>query len=181
MLEEAGLGRLLKPASDTPLPPRVTTLIRVGEWFVGMVAFLAALAALLAVYPWLSIQEGSRLDPANPYSQMFTLTNNGYIPVVWLDAICTLTYKTSTGNTQGNQAIFNPFATYLGHDQQVTVPCFKSLGIRNIRIEAGATLDVTIVYSFFPLGNYHRNFRRHQDFRFRSVADTSGQAHWQFL
>ena len=169
------------PASNTPTLPHVTILKRVGKWFVGVIAFLATLAGLLTLYPWLSIQEESRLDPANPYSQMFTLTNTGYIPIVWLDAICTLTYKSSIGDTKSNQAIFNPFVLYLGHAKAVTVPCFNSVGIRNIRIEAGATLDVTIVYSFFPLGNYHHNFRRRQDFHFRSVNDTSGQAHWQFL
>jgi len=145
---------------------------------------VAALAVtLLEGYPWLSIQEGALINPGDPFTEMFKVTNSGYIPATNLDAVCFFGGGEQPGRIHmGPRAvkILRPgFADYLAHDKTATIPCFGALVIDDANISGGATMEITISYAFWRL-NWNP-LRRSQTFRFTSVRGTDGSQHWQFI
>lgn len=156
---------------------------RVSQWIVVVVGLLAA---ALSLYPWLSVEERNFLDPSNPYSQLFDLVNNGYIPVTNLDVSCKF------GTTINGQHIHNVkfedagrsvhnFAEYVAHNGRTTIPCFNMINSTGapLSMSEGSTLNVTISYAFFYANL--RYLRRSQTFRFKSLAAKDGTQHWQYL
>jgi hypothetical protein len=135
-------------------------------------------------YPWLSIQEQYLLDPTDPFSQMFAISNNGYIPLTNMDVQCAPHFVTSTYYIFDGFAVeYKDFCNYLGHAGTVTLPCFRIPQMlvfpSNINKRPGATLEVVVKYSL-----YHLNLkflRRSQTFHFKSVAAKDKSQHWEFL
>lgn len=116
------------------------------------------------------------LDPANPYSELFTVSNGGYIPVTNLDVTCTLNFEGSNLHASGNAARIDNFAAYISHGVPVTIPCF---GLYTGQVFAGAKLDVEIEYAMYHLN--WRALRKHQSFHFQSITGNDGSHHWIFL
>lgn len=193
MLKEAGVAapvQNLPPVSQFRPPSKEKTKValwkRIPRWiYLGFSAlgFAAVLVTLFQAYPWLSIQEGPRLDPRNELSQMFLIVNGGYIPLTHLDAVCVPNF--AAGDTHGDVRIDAPFpflgfADYIGHDGRVTIPCFRVLQIgKNVQMSQGTTLDVSVSYAFWAL-NFPR-LRRTQVFRFKSVRGPDGTSQWEYL
>lgn len=140
---------------------------------------MAIVITLAEGYPWLSVQEGALLDPTNPYSEMFNITNGGYIPVTNLDATCIMNFTSPYGGFKDSGARYQNFANYLSHGGSATIPCFTMLDAGARQVPNGAKYDVTIVYSYYGL-NYS-SLRRHQSFHFQSTVGRDGLAHWIFL
>ena len=172
-----------------PRPPRakllpkssVSTPIlkRIPSWVYGVIVISSILITLLEGYPWLSIQEGSLLDPSNPFSELFSVSNGGYAPVTDLSADCIIDTEDSNQNVfSGDHAIYSHFADYLPHAGNVTIPCFRSLTIQGVTL-IRADLTVVIEYSFYPVT--YRRFRKHQTFKLRAVKASDGSFRWTFL
>jgi len=183
MLQEAGPSlpppSSLKLPQPTPAPPFWEAWKKIPGWaYIGVVVLSIAIT-LLEAYPWLSIEEQAMLDPTNPYSEMFKVANGGYIPVTNLDVLCTDNFDTSGmhGHFSDIENNFRSFAAYLGHGQGVTLPCFRSVLIPGLGAREGATLDVTVTYSYYLVPK----LRRSQAFRFRSIVGSDGSSHWEFL
>lgn len=121
------------------------------------------------------------MDPTNPYSQMFRVTNGGYIPVTDLDAICNANGSLAGDKFEDFKLHFGPFADYLGHGGSVTCPCFRmfNLGKEDASAPEGNTLDITITYDFFHLN--WKPIRRSQTFRFKSAVGRDNSQHWIFI
>jgi hypothetical protein len=184
------LRRLLREQGlsvPQPSPAKAQTKLtipfwkRIPKWFYATLSVLAIAITVLQAYPWLSIQRsGVFLNPKNPYSEMFDVKNGGYIPVTDLTADCMMDFTDMYGNGMHGSPMSGPvFADYLGDDGQVTIPCFRMLTIDALEPSSTAALSVRINYAM-----YHLNIpvlRRHQDFRFRSVAGKDGSQHWEFL
>jgi hypothetical protein len=87
----------MKPQQPLPAiaPPKASLLRRIlsWKWAWALAVFAATVVSLLEGYPWLSIQEGPLLDPSNPYSEMFSVSNGGYVPITDLDASCIVTSR----------------------------------------------------------------------------------------
>jgi hypothetical protein len=153
---------------------------RIPRWLYWFVVLFATVITLAEGYPWLSIQRGEMIDPLNPYSEAFDVSNGGYIPITNIGVICGLNFTDSRGNKFNNFLVkFPQFADYLEHNGTATVPCFRSVAANNWPLESGAELTVTISYAF-----YHANLpflRRSQTFRFKSIVDKSGLHHWLYL
>ena len=179
MLQEAGQSPQ-PPAPSRPPPqlPKARLLKKIPIWIYGLIGVCALGITLLEGYPWLSIEEGELLDPANPMSEMFKVRNGGYLPVTNLDAICTTDFSLSGTVVNGNVTHIPSFADYLGHDGRITIPCFRAVSIRNLKFTSPITMQVEIVYNFYPT-TYSR-LRRSQKFSFLSVSDQTGGQHWQF-
>src|ERR1700683_16890 len=97
-LQEAGLGSLLVLPSPIPAPktpPFWKRVLAVGSAFLGVAG---ALITIAGSYPWLSVDRGDLIDPTNPFSELFEVRNDGYIPVTHLDALCVANFS-SSGNT----------------------------------------------------------------------------------
>jgi hypothetical protein len=178
-LQEVGLGWLLKPTPPAP-PKPFWKKIPIAVYAV--LAVLALLVTLLEGYPWLSIEEGYLLDRSNPYSELFVVTNTGYIPVTDLGATCSVRLSVANGTTltmppdTGLQ--FPHFADYLGHEGHATIPCFRAVESSGM-VEGGAALTITISHALWSVNI--KAFRRSQRFRFKSIGAKDGSQHWEFL
>jgi hypothetical protein len=195
MLKEAGAPAAAFELPHTPQAhSRSHDKTRVAFWkliprsiYLGLsgLGSLAVLVTLLQAYPWLSIEDGQRLDSRNELSQMFMVVNDGYMPLTKLDAICDPHFKATSSvggsiSISDSPAIFKGFAENLGHDGHVTIPCFRIFQMgSNYQMSEGTTLNVAITYAFWGL-NYPY-LRRSQVFQFRSVRGRDGTSQWQYL
>jgi hypothetical protein len=117
---------------------------------------------------------------SDPYTEMFTLTNEGYAPVTQLQIDCLLKIRAIKFGQEGGfsfpmRAPIDP-ARVLGHESRITVPCIVK--ISGLEPTAGSKLDITISYAF-----WHLNLpwlRRSETFHFLSIGSTDSQ-HWQIL
>ncbi len=141
-----------------------------------MIVVSSILLTLLTAYPWLSIQEGPLLNPKNPYSELFSISNGGYWPISDLDVDCLIDAEGRNLKVFGNHMQFVHFASYLTHSSTATVPCFKTIELLAI---TKADLTVVVEYSFYPIT--FRNLRRHQSFRLHAVKAPDGLLHWTFV
>lgn len=91
-LQEVGLGWLLK---TTPQPPPKSFWKKIPATVYAAVGGLALLITLLGGYPWLSIEETGFLDPDNPYSQTFVVSDGGYIRIIDLGILVLFAARTS--------------------------------------------------------------------------------------
>jgi hypothetical protein len=138
---------------------------------------LAILITLVEGYPWLSIQEGALLSPSNPYTELFTITNQGYVPLTDLGAVCVVNLEDPHNHISNSGQTIRNFARYLPHAGTATVPCFWAITARSV--PSGARLDVVIWYAF-----YHLKFGpllRKQTFHFQVITGEDGVQHWIYL
>jgi len=137
--------------------------------------------------PWVKDCENPQqylLDPANPFSQMLAISNQGYVPLTDVEVDCVPKFDTSRHIFfDGMTVHFGNVAHYLPHAGLVTVPCFAIPELYQIKggygVPPGATLEITVNYAF-----YHANLkalRRSQHFRFESVQAADKSQHWAFL
>lgn len=167
----------LRKIQQPPVTPPQSVLRKVPKVVWWAIGALAVFVTLLQAYPWLSIQEGALLNPSNPYSELFAVSNTGYVPVTDLDAACVVNFHAPHNDFTNSGARFQGFAQYLGHGKTATIPCFMTVDAR--QVPSGARFDLYISYAF-----YHLNFgslRRHQAFQFQSIIGNDGASHWIFL
>jgi len=179
-------------SSHTPEQPHRPSLWRwlkfpKWAWVVSSVlaTVLATVITLFEGYPWLSVSEGSSLDTADPFSELFKVTNDGFAPVMSLDADCWMNTKfknTTTHIEIGNNTFgFPNFAGKLYHSRSASLPCFKVFDENIGHLPsplAEAEMSVSVSYSFWPLKR--RSWRRKQTFNFTGVKARNGEWHWLF-
>jgi hypothetical protein len=184
MLEEAGLTSLLRTLLAPKEVPFWKKLLR---WIYVAFGILGIACTLWLIYPWLSLEEGGMLDPSNPYSALWTLTNHG-IPITNVEALCATAFTTVHGNVAENK-FFTDVASYLGHEGTVTAPCFGATYIHpgaQKQPHAGLSMDdtvqngsLTIVISYGTSGE--KRWLRHQTFHYVSLTGADGTLHWRKL
>jgi hypothetical protein len=184
MLQEAGLGAKLKPTAPIPTQKPSHFWKKIPPAAYAVLGASALLITLLEGYPWLSVEEGSLLDPTNPFSELFSVSNGGYIPLAHLDATCAFNFDTVKPHTTvifdtGAGFLYPDFADYLSHGGRVTLPCFHTFDVKGRGVASGARLDVTISYAFY--GANLTFLRRSQNFHFKSIVGTDNAQHWEFL
>ena len=183
------------PATSLPSPDSGATrrfllyLRRLPSWIYYALSITVIGIALLQGWPWLSIVQNGSLDPKNPYSTKFNLTNIGYIPVYDIYAICKVTLDTDENSRIINTPIgIGKFSNRIGHGDFRTIPCFQviaSISSHNFAAigVAGnilhAEFEISILYSFFP--HSPRALWRHQSFNFKGVRNSSGYLEWIFV
>jgi hypothetical protein len=173
------LGLSMPP--KTPAAPKKSVSSpfwkRIPAWVYATAALFSIVITLAEGYPWLSIQRGGMLDSRNPFSEMFEISNGGYVPLTNLNAYCVPNFVAPHIHMENNTAEIDNFATYLAHNRTVTLPCFQL--IRVTQVPSGARLDIAISYAFYHLNL--RWLRRSQVFHFQSIRGEDGSQHWQFL
>jgi hypothetical protein len=178
----------------TPVAPQKPAPVpfwkRIPAWVYAIAAAFSIVITLAEGYPWLSIQRGEILDPNNPYSEMFEISNAGYVPLTNLSAECLVDFAAPNGPTIGNNPMqFEGFAAHLGHAETVTLPCFRTIGQRAgsyinlppsmMNFPEGSKLNITVTYAFYHLNRHV--LRRSQVFHFQSIRGQDGGLHWQFI
>lgn len=148
----------------------------------GLVGIFALTITLLEGYPWLSMQRDDLLNADNPYSTLFSITNEGYFPVVDLDAVCVPDFRGQKVIVSGNNISFRGFAKYLAHSQRASVPCFKAIGGTGLpsllKNSDQIKLNILIEYSLFGLSVPF--LRRSKEFQFSAIKSDDGSLHWTF-
>ena len=171
----------LQVPHQPPMPPqrknRKQFWQRVPGWLWTVIVAFSVLITVAEGYPWLSIQEGPLLEPSNLYSELWNVSNGGYIPLTNLDVTCSLNFKGPHIHFNGNSFTYTNFAWHLAHGAQATIPCFHIYSGKSGYI--GATLDVEIEYAIYHLN--WKPLRRLQTFHFESVGSDGAPQHWIFL
>ena len=54
---------------------------------LGLATLLGGIVALLTLLPRVSVTPSDPVDPINPFSASFTITNNGFVPLSSVDAL----------------------------------------------------------------------------------------------
>jgi hypothetical protein len=164
-----------------PLFRWLSFLRMVPGWIRGTVVAIGLVVTLLQGYPWLSVEEGARLDDKNPYATLFSVANEGYFPVTDLNADCHMSPSADNhGNTFAVDFAPESFAGFLSHSQKATLPCFRTIALEGSgALSVTGDLTVTVTYSLYPFSL--RILRRHQQFHFRAVSGRDGRKYWTYI
>jgi hypothetical protein len=137
------------------------------------------LITLLEGIPWLSIAQGDRLDPTNPFSQMFIAKNEGYAPIFQPEVSCTAHYKLAKDGTLFFNLAFQPGMSVhsaIEHAGTFSVPC-DSAKLTGANHFPGSRIDMEISYSFWRKPSHW--LRRSQSFHFVTVSWDGSTQRWQ--
>src|ERR1700676_2067085 len=88
LLQEQGLSMPRKSPAPKSKAVSISFWKKIPHWIYYAVVFLTLVITSLEGYPWLSIQRSGMLYANNPYSEMFEISNSGYIPLTHLTAVC---------------------------------------------------------------------------------------------
>jgi hypothetical protein len=169
-------GATLKNQQQIAPAAKLSFWLRSHKILWAILGGLAILGTLVEIYPWLSVQDGPILDPSNPYSEMFQLTNSGYIPVTNLGCLCTPTAAFGSRLLLKNSSSGWRIPGTLAHNGFVSIPCFNLFDPPGIFSPSpGAVLDIDVGYTMLHF------IHRRQSFHFKAVIGTGNQQHWQFL
>jgi len=186
LIQQLGLSMPPTVPAAPQKPVSIPFWRKIPAWGYAAAVLFSIAITLMEGYPWLSIQENAFLDPTDPFSQMFSITNQGYVPLTDVDVDCFPNFQSTAITMGGSLVSFRNVAGYLEHGGTVTIPCFRIPDIFRTTAPAaertkrpGATLGVVVSYAL-----YHINLkflRRSQEFHFRSVVGKDGSQHWIFL
>jgi len=140
----------------------------------GAIGVVAALVGLLVLYPWLSLEQGERLRPTDPFGIMLNVSNEGFLPLRDIGIDCGLNISMSGGGSIKNIApSFPHFADSLSFKHKLSLPCFRAAMIFSDIAEVH--LRVIISYNIWQLPG-----RRNQEFFLTGVKDFNNDWHWLF-
>jgi hypothetical protein len=57
------------------------TVVLLLEWLLGLATLIGGLAAILTFLPRVSVSQSDPVEPSNPFSASFTITNMNFIPL----------------------------------------------------------------------------------------------------
>ena len=148
---------------------------------LGLATLIGGLAAALALLPRMTVTPSDPVDPTNPFSASFTITNTGYIPLRSVNVGFGLGEIGSQGATPTPN--FKPayrsrmqrpqwLNLNLGLDERITISPGDMFGIKNTRL---AFADIAIFVSYdTPIIRW----RREKVFPFIAHEQTNGQFYW---
>ena len=143
---------------------------------------------MLEGYPWLSIQRDDSLSTTNPYATLFSVANEGYIPLTDLDANCGPDFGDTkyTFGIRDSALVYHHFAQWLAHSDRVTLPCFHAINLIGGTDLAGqlkasdiVKLTISVSYTFMYINVPF--LRRSETFNFSAVRADDGSLHWKFI
>ena len=181
MPQKSGLSGL--PAPGVPHGP-TTFWRKVPKWVYGLGAAFCLVITLLEGYPWLSISGGERLAANNAFSEIFNVTNEGYVPIAEPHVDCECHYKFRPRGQP--EFIFSPTFSidmppiaFLGHGARFSAPCYSITVKPPGDVEgplSGSILDIKVSYAFWPITLGW--LRRSQSFHLEAVGEQDS-LHWQ--
>jgi hypothetical protein len=181
MLAEAGL--LLLP--KTPVPPpampthsRLSILSKVPKSTYALVVAIATVVGLLVLYPWLSIEQDFSSNTSNPFTENFSITNEGYVSAKHIYMRCVRSFDVGTGHI-GNVSE-EPDRTMLTeslpYKHKLSLPCTPHEFIVTDPLPyRNGTFTIVIWYEIGWVP-----FERAQVFKFQLVTDEAGKYHWLY-
>jgi hypothetical protein len=150
---------------------------------LGLATIVGGLAAALALLPRVTVTSSDPVDPANPFSASFTITNTGYIP------LRSVFIGVGVGQFGGHAATFDPSRKpnywprvdrpewknlNLGLDEKFTITPGDIFGLGNENTRLGFA-DIAVVVSYEPP---IIPWRREKVFPLIAHKQTNGQFYW---
>ena len=136
-----------KPPATTNQPP--SSLKQVVKWISIAVLICTLLSGLMTFAPILTVDAGAPLDPNNPFSSPFIITNNMIVPLFGVTIACKYHDVEFEGggildNTAaGSEETFSVMAPH----QKTTAPCQKGINM-NASLKSGI-VTIGVNYSAF--------------------------------
>src|SRR5260370_22585063 len=144
----------------------------------GLYAGIGAAALLVGffvLYPWLSLEQGERLMPIDPFGVVLNSSDEGYLPLRDISVDCNADMITSSGGSlKNNTASFEHFSESLSFKHKLTLPCFRAFVVVGVPLKM-VDLRVFVSYNIWRIPG-----RRTQSFTLKGVEDASGEWHWLF-
>ncbi len=163
-----------------PSPPSRAWLFlkQVPKAFYGaicVVAVFVGLLGLLVLYPWLSLEQGERLRPTDPFGIMLNISNEGFLPLRDVSISCGLDFTMTDGLSFKNVSVqYDHFAESLPFKHKLSLPCHRAAKVFTEIAEVH--LHVIVSYNIWRLPG-----RRNQDFLLTGVKDIHNDWHWLFV
>jgi hypothetical protein len=182
MLQRAGLSMPPSPPPPPPITPKRKLWRQIPRWLYAAVGGVGLLITLTEALPWLSIAEGDRLDAANPFSQIFIIKNEGYLPIFSPDVTCDKHVKLVAKDGRVGFETFHftahgPYPPMIVHEGTFTASCYAlELNFSPSNIAAnvpGSMLDIKITYGFWQ--TIRPFWRRAQSFHFETRSWDDGK------
>jgi hypothetical protein len=197
MSREARLARTIRRAVERrfekererfkPKSKRIMVAVKVLLFFLGVPSLLIG---VLQTLPRLSVIAQDPLDARNPFLAPFVISNDGYVTLYDVHAICSPRYVQMIGiDGKGGQIVLqtpgkdedetggfsNPnfVAEKLPPANKMTFPCQIYLGPDFPDKLALARTDIAYVVTYHAFG-----ITRHHVNRFSLAQDTKGTYHW---
>lgn len=147
---------------------------------LSLFGLIGVAVGLLVLYPWLAINEDYASDFSNPYNASFSVTNEGYVPLLDLSATCTAGFEMlNPGSPRGlplkTTTTYEHFAPQLKYKHRASIPCDHNVLANGHLIKPGATLTIQISYRLPVL-----KIRRHQEFHFWTQLWWDNTYHWKY-
>jgi hypothetical protein len=158
--------------------PRIT----VFPLLLALATLLGGFAALVTFLPRISVSPSDPVDPANPFSSSFTITNANIVPLREVTALLGIG-QIATEPAQ-NRPNFVPTFTsrltmpnwkdhVLSMDEKFTITLADAFGLPpGVRLSGG---DIAIVITYKP---WFLPFRREKVFRFITHRQSNGILYW---
>jgi hypothetical protein len=183
-------NRNKKPAKQhaKKRPTQLTFLRRIPSWgkvlitvFTVSTTVISLVFIFVQAKPWLTVDEGERLDPQNQYSSLFSVRNDGYLPVTNLEANCHIQPSVNSyGNYFDITDSTQQFAASLSYSQRATLPCFSMVSFGGSPPLPGfGDLTITVTYSVYPFS--FRWLRKSQQFHFKAIPGKDNRMHWIYV
>jgi hypothetical protein len=148
---------------------------RIPKGVYAAICGLAVLVGLLVLYPWLSLEQGERLRPMDPFGIVLNVSNDGYIPMTDVSVVCAFDMVDEMGNTFTDvSGRFGHVAKSLPFRHRLSLPCFKAVSLEGVRPRQ-VKLKAIVSYDI-----WHFPFRRTQEFILKGEPDSRGEWHWLF-
>lgn len=143
----------------------------------GVYAAIGAAALLVGffvLYPWLSLEQGERLRPTDPFGIVLNISDEGYFPLRDISVDCNADMITSSGGTLKNiTGGFEHFSESLSFKHKLSLPCFRAFKV-DVPLRM-VDLRIYVSYNIWLIPG-----RRIQSFTLKGAADASGEWHWLF-
>jgi hypothetical protein len=156
---------------------------------------LGGIASLATFLPRPSISLVDPVDPDNPFSSRFTITNNGFVPLT--DVSVGIHFQhIQIGNSKimsperkkGDAATLGVLTRdtwqhlYLGMDDSLTIPLSDVIGPNGVINSADPggfkDGDVSIIVNYYP---WYIPKRRTKEFRVHARRESNGKFYWNVI
>ena len=170
------IKKLESPPSKEPLLR--TTFLTANNVLRSVAALLGLAAGWFFFHPQVSLHPEQTMNPGNPFTTQFTVTNEGNFEVHEVTAICLIGEVKTANNIEGRGFSFPPVNKYiprLKRKQPSTVECPAALS--ELGEDAGNVVSADILMAVF----YYQAWwpgRQNENYRFEGKVDSQGIVHW---
>jgi hypothetical protein len=139
----------------------------------GVGLLLGLVTAILSLLPRLSVSNLESLDPDDPFSTPFVVSNDGVLGINDVVLSCILVRLESATQhwaVEGFRSVgYAPTIPRLDPGEQGTAPCNPAVGLK------ASAADIEVVVSYRP---DYVPWKKERPFRFVTVSSKDGKLHW---